>query len=236
MLIVSDDIRAERRAGRRDAADASRVMRAAGCDEHQMCAQHTEAIMAYPATGPRVRDGGGAPARSRGRQMLAAMLGVGLLFLLIGLGLVISSTLSISAKAQLRADGHAIVADVLDAQVARSTRRGSVTSTRYEVKYRFQPPGQAVVTSGWEEAPEDVVRKATQTGQIEVRYLPSDPNVNLPSASVGDEAASGLPSSWRIVVGAGFALLGLGITVLALKRPQTPRPSRGLPIVLNPAG
>src|SRR5215212_9006403 len=87
--------------------------------------------------------------------------------------------------AQLRTDGLTIVADVVDTQLVRSTRRGTVTNTRYEVQYRFQPPKGSIVASGWEEVPEEVARLAAQTKTIEVRYLPNDPSVNLPSASVG---------------------------------------------------
>src|SRR5215213_8815831 len=114
-------------------------------------------------------------SNSNSRQKWAMTIGGGLLLLLIGIGLVVSSVFSVSTTARLQADGQTIVADVVDAQVVKSTRRGSVTNTRHEVKYRFQPPGQAAVTSGWEEAPEDVVRAAIRTNAIEVRYLPSDP-------------------------------------------------------------
>src|SRR5262245_50379782 len=122
--------------------------------------------MAYQAMGPGTWNGGGTPPTTRSRQTLATMIGGGVLLLLIGLGLIGSATLSASTQAQLRAEGKTIVADVLDAQVTRSTKRGTITSTRYEVKYRFQLPGQAVVTSDWEEAPEEIVRAATQTKTI----------------------------------------------------------------------
>ena len=168
--------------------------------------------------------------------MVALMIGCGLFFLLIGLGLVVNSSLSVSTRAQLRADGQTILADVLDAQVVQSTRRGTVTSTRHEVKYRFQPSGQSVVTSGWEEAPEDVVRAAVQTKTIEIRYLPNDPSVTLPSASVGAESGASVTSSWRMLVGAAFALLGVGIFSLALKGPRAPRLSPGQPAVPSSAG
>ena len=187
--------------------------------------------MAQLAAGMGIRDRGGPVARPRSRQMLAMMIGSGLFFLLIGLGLVVNSSLFVSTQAQLRDGGQTIVADVVDAQVVRSTRRGTVTSTRHEVKYRFQPPGQSVVTSGWEEAPEEVVRTATQTKTIEIRYLPSDPSVNLPSASVGTESGAGFTSIWRTLVGAAFALLGVGICYLALKAPRAARPSAGQTIM-----
>ena len=173
---------------------------------------------------------------SRSRQTLTMMIGSSLLFLLVGLGLVASAISSVSTGARLRAEGQTIVADVVDAQVAQSTRRGSVTSKRYEVKYRFQPPGQTVITSGWEEAPEDVIRTAAGTKRIEVRYLPSDPSVNLPSASVSNESGPSITSIWRIIVGAAFALLGLGIFYLALKRPRAPQPFPAQPILPNPTG
>jgi hypothetical protein len=162
---------------------------------------------------------------TRSRQLVPIMIGSSLLFLLIGLGLIASASFSVSTSAQLRADGRTITAEVVDAQVTRSTRRGSVTSTRYEIKYRFQPPGHAVVTSGWEEAPEDIARTAAQTRTIDVRYLPGDPSVNLPSASVGKESGSDVTSVWRSIVGAAFALLGLGIGFLALKGQPAPGPS-----------
>ena len=160
-------------------------------------------------------------ARPRSRQMLAMLIGCGLCFLLIGLGLVVNSSLFISSQAQLRADGQTIAADIVDARVVQSTRGGTVTSTRHEVKYRFQPPGQAVVTSDWEEAPENVVRTAVQSKTIEVRYLPNDPSVNLPSVSVESESGASFTSIWQIVVGAAFTIMGLGIFYLALKGPRT---------------
>jgi hypothetical protein len=158
------------------------------------------------------------------------MIGGGLISLLIGLGLIASATLSASTQEKLRTEGKAIIADVVDTQVTKSTRKGTVTSTRYEVQYRFQPPGKSVVTSGWQEAPEEIVRAAVQANKIEVRYLPSDPSVNLPSASVGSEAGVGFGSIWQMLVGAAFALLGLGIGFLALKTPRATRPSYGLPL------
>src|SRR5262245_19474297 len=114
--------------------------------------------MVQAAAGMEIRDRGGTGVRARSRQMLEMMIGCGLFFLLIGLGLIVNASLSVSTQAQLRADGQTIMADVVDAQTVKSTRRGTVTSTRHEVQYRFQPPGKSVVTSGWEEAPEDVVR------------------------------------------------------------------------------
>ena len=187
--------------------------------------------MAYQAIGPGIRDGGGTTPPAQSRQMRAMMIGGGMLLLLIGLGLIGSATLFASKQAQLREEGTTIVADVLDTQATRTTRRGTVTSTRYEVKYRFQPMGQAAVTSGWEDAPEDVVRAATQTKTIEVRYLPSDPGVNLPSASVGAESGSGVASIWQLSVGAGLTIMGLGIVFLAGKSLSTPRPSAGRPVM-----
>ena len=163
--------------------------------------------------------------------MLALMIGCGLFFLLIGLGLIVSASQFVSTQAQLRTDGQTIMADVIDAQTVKSTRRGTVTSTRHEVQYRFQAPGKSVVTSGWEEAPEDIVRAAVQAKTIEVRYLPSDPSVNLPSASIGTESGASFGSIWRIVVGAAFALLGLGIGFLALKEPRAGRQSAGQPVM-----
>ena len=186
--------------------------------------------MAQVAAGIGIRDRGGTAARPRSRQMLALMIGCGLFFLLIGLGLVVNAALAASTQAQLRTDGQTIVADVVDAQTVKSTRRGTVTSTRYEVQYRFQPPGKSVVTSGWQEAPEDVVRAAVQAKSIEVRYLPSDPSVNLPSASIGTESGASFGSIWQMLVGAAFALLGLRIGFLALKTPSAARPSSGLPL------
>src|SRR5215217_4085724 len=167
--------------------------------------------MAYQAIGPGVRGGGGTTPPAQSRQMLAMMIGGGVLLLLIGLGLIGSATLFASKQAQLRDEGKTIVANVLDTQATRTTRRGIVTSTRYEVKYRFQPTGQAAVTSDWEEAPEDVARAATQTKTIEVRYLPSDPSINLPSASAGAESGSGVASIWQVSVGAGLTIVGLAI-------------------------
>lgn len=168
---------------------------------------------------------------SHNRQHRTLLIGSSLVFLLIGLGLIAGVTLFISTAARLRAEGQTIVADVVDAQVAKTTRRGSVTSARYEVKYRFQPQGQGVITSDWVEAPEDVVRAATQAKSIDVRYLPSDPSVNLPSASVGDEAGPRFSSIWQMIVGAGFVVLGLGIFSLSLKRPRTPQPFLAGPVV-----
>jgi hypothetical protein len=78
---------------------------------------------------------------SSSRRNAMLMIGSSVIFLLIGLGLVAGSTFFISTTARLRTEGQTIVADVVDAQVAKTTRRGSVASTRYEVKYRFQPPG-----------------------------------------------------------------------------------------------
>ena len=192
--------------------------------------------MAQVAVGMGIRDRGGTVARPRSRQMLAMMIGCGLFFLLIGLALIVHSSQFVSTQAQLRADGQTIAADVLDAQTVRSTRRGTVTSTRHEVKYRFQPPGQSVVTSEWAEAPEEVVRAAVQARTIEVRYLPSDPSVNLPSASVGTESGASFGSIWRMLVGAAFALLGLGIFFLARKEPRAPRLSSGQPLMPGSAG
>lgn len=191
--------------------------------------------MAQVAAGMGIRDRGGTVTRPRSRQMLALMIACGLFFLLIGLGLIVNASLLVSTQAQLRADGQTIMADVVDAQTVKSTRRGTVTSTRHEVQYRFQPPGKAVVTSGWEEAPEDVVRAAVQAKTIEVRYLPTDPSVNLPSASVGTESGASFGSIWRVLVGAAFALLGLGIGFLALKEPRAPRQSAGQPLMPNSA-
>jgi len=192
--------------------------------------------MGHGTAGMEIRDRGGTETRSHSRQVLAMMVGSGLFFLLIGLGIVVTSGLFVSTQAQLRADGQTIVADVLDAQVIQSTRRGTVTSTRHEVKYRFQPPGQAEVTSGWEEAPEEVVRTAARTKTIEVRYLANDPSVNLPSASVGTESGAGLTSSWRITVGAAFAVFGLGIFFLAFKGRRAPRPSSGQAVMTGSIG
>jgi hypothetical protein len=167
--------------------------------------------------------------------MLAMMLGFGLVFLLTGIGIVASSGLFVSTQAQLRADGREIVADVVDTQVVKTTRRGTVTDTRYEVKYRFQPPQQAVVSSGWEEVPQAVARTAAETRTIEVRYLPSDPSVNLPSASIGTESGPGFGSIWKMLVGGLFAVLGLGIFCLALKKPGAPGESAGRPVIPNAA-
>jgi hypothetical protein len=199
-----------------------------------MYEQHLEFTMAYPATGPGVRVGPPTEARSGRGQHLAATIGGGLLFLLIGAAILANAMFSVSTRAQLQAEGRTITAEVVDAQVAQTTRRGSVTSSRYEVKYRFQPPGKAVVASDWQEAPQDVVRTATQTKTIEVRYLPSDPSVNLPDASVGNESGQSGASIWQMTIGAGIALLGLGILFLALKQPRAPRPTPVQSISPNP--
>jgi len=171
---------------------------------------------------------------SNSRQNAMLMIGSSVLFLLIGLGLVASATIFTSTTARLRTEGQTIVAEVVDAQVIQSTRRGSVTSKRYEVKYRFQPPGQSVVMSDWVEAPEDVVRGATQAKAIEVRYLPSDPSVNLPSASVGTEAGPSVTSIWHMMVGAAFVVLGLAILSVSLRRPRAPEPFSTRPVMLGP--
>ena len=71
--------------------------------------------MADVAVARGARDRGGTAARSRSRQMLAMMIGCGLVFLLIGLGLVVNASLSVSTQAQLRADGQTTIADVVDA-------------------------------------------------------------------------------------------------------------------------
>jgi hypothetical protein len=162
------------------------------------------------------------------------MIGGGLILLLIGLGLIANTALSTSTQAKLRAEGKTIAADVLDSQITKTTRRGSVTSTRYEVKYRFQPPGQAAVTSGWEEAPDQVVRAAAQAKTIEVSYLPSDPSINLPAASVGSEASSGVATIWPVFVGAIFAFMGIGLLLLARKGTGANRPPAGRPVPAPP--
>ena len=190
--------------------------------------------MAYQETGTGDRGGSGSTSRPHSGQTLVMMIGGGLILLLIGLGLIASSALSASTQAKLRADGKTIVADVVDTQVTKTTRRGSVTSTRYEVKYRFQAPGQAVVASDWEEAPEEVVRAAAQAKTIEVSYLPSDPSVNLPAATIGNEVGSGVASAWQVIVGAVFAIMGLGILLLARKGPGVPHASAGRPVPAPP--
>jgi hypothetical protein len=191
--------------------------------------------MAYQPRNTGIRDGGGTPARDHSRQRLTMMIGGGLILLLIGLGLIASATLSASTQEKLRAEGKSIVADVVDTQVTKSTRRGTVTSTRYEVKYRFQPPGQTAITSGWEEAPEAVVRAATQAKTIEVSYLPGDPSVNLPAASISGESGSGVTSIWQMIVGAAFVITGLAIMFLVGKGASAPRRSADSPMMSHSA-
>jgi hypothetical protein len=119
--------------------------------------------MVYQTIDPRVR--GMAPPipppmpnvrpqtpRAHNRQMFLTMIGGGLILLLVGLGLIGTAALYASKQAQLREEGKTIIADVIDAQVTKTSTRGTVTSTRYEVKYRVQVAGQAAITSDWQKA------------------------------------------------------------------------------------
>ena len=93
----------------------------------------------------------------------------------------------------------------------------------YEVKYRLQVPGQAAITSDWQEGPEEAIRVATVTKTIEVRYLPSDPSVNLPASALGGDTASAAISLWRGGVGGALILLGLVILVFSRNVASSPR-------------
>ena len=88
--------------------------------------------MAQIAANIGARDQGGPQTHPRSHQMMALMIATGLFFLLIGLGLIVNSSLSVSTQAQLRDDGKTFMADVVDA----TSRRQSTYEARSTTGHR----------------------------------------------------------------------------------------------------
>lgn len=146
---------------------------------------------------------------------------VGAIFLAIGIALLVGASSTTSSDARLQTEGQTLTADVVDAREVQYKRGGTTTSTSYEIKYRFTSgsllSGGSVIISDWMDAPEAVVRDAVRQGTIEIRYLPGEPSVNKPVASLGVEVGSfGFPVGPII---AGVLFLGVGGLILWGGRP-----------------
>jgi hypothetical protein len=143
----------------------------------------------------------------------------GAIFLLIGLGALISAFGVVGDDARLQAEGATVTADVVDARRVQRTRRGATVATEHEVKYRFVAGGSlaaggSVILSDWTDAPEAVAREAARVGTIDIRYLPGEPVVNKPVASLGAGVGGFSFPIGQLVAGALFAGVG-GLIVLA---------------------
>jgi hypothetical protein len=150
----------------------------------------------------------------------------GAIFILIGLGVLVSAFFAASGDARLQAEGTTLTADLVDARQVQRTRRGATVATEYEVKYRFIAGGSlaaggSVILSDWMDAPEAVAREAARVGTIEVRYLPGEPAVNKPVASLGAGVGGFSFPIGQLVAGALFA--GVGGLIVFSGRPTAVR-------------
>lgn len=172
------------------------------------------------------------PVRASGRTFF---LGFGLLFLLVGLGLLYGGVQQARQERAYRTEGRVVNAVVVGKSILRASREGNL-STRYEIAYRFTTDdgraAEGVDVVGVEEW-----ERLEPGSPFTVTYLPAAPDVSRAVGAGGMGASVAMMSMGGVLALAGGLVLGAAARRLWTERRllREGTPAQGTVLAIEPS-